>query len=278
MDDRNNSAWRDQVTDGIGWRERPGDGPVLVCLHGIGSRASGWTALAEHLPGWRIIAWDAPGYGPSAPLAVEWPVAQDFAGALKCLTDGLELGRFHLLGHSLGTLIGASYALNYPQVVESLTLASCAQGGGVAPGGTLSAPHQARINELQELGVYEFSMKRAARLINRPDRNPDLVSQVQSAMSTVSLPGYAQAVRMLASGSLARDCAALSTPTAVIVGAEDVVTPPEQSQRAHAALTAPRALVVVPECGHALPLQAPAALARLILAQAAASADPGVSS
>ncbi|MCB1407050.1 MAG: alpha/beta hydrolase [Rhodobacteraceae bacterium] len=278
MADLDHGDWRDHVTDGIGWRERPGDGPALVCLHGIGSRASGWEPLAAYLPGWRLIAWEAPGYGPSAPLAEEWPVAQAYAKALKDLTNGLGLTAFHLLGHSLGTLIGVSYARNYPQGLESLTLASCAQGGGLMPKETLAPAHQTRISELQELGAERFSSQRAPRLIHQPDRNPALVAAAEAAMRSVTLPGYAQAVRMLASGALAQDCAMLSTPTAVIVGAEDVVTPPDQSQRAYDALRAPRGLVVVPECGHALPLQAPAALAQLILTQAAARAVQGVSS
>ena len=261
--------WVDHVLDGIAWRERPGPGPVLVCLHGIGSRAWGWDGLASRLPDWRLIAWDAPGYGVSAPLDRDWPVARDYADALERLTKALELSDFHLVGHSLGTLIGASYARNYPQAVKSLTLVSCAQGGGLTPGETLEQRHQMRIDDLQELGAQEFSKARAPRLIFRPEANPALVAAAQQAMASVTLPGYAQAVRMLASGDLAQDCSKLSTATAVLVGAEDLVTPPDQSRRAHRLLANPVSLTLVPDCGHALPLQAPAALADILIAQAA---------
>ncbi|MCB1398163.1 MAG: alpha/beta hydrolase [Rhodobacter sp.] len=269
------AEWRDHLTGGISWRERPGDGPVLVCLHGIGSRAFGWQALAECLPGWRVIAWDAPGYGKSVPLTVDWPVARDYAQALEGLTNVIGLTKFHLVGHSLGTLIGASYARNYPQAAKSLTLTSCAQGGGVTPGAALAAAHQARINDLQEVGAEKFSEIRSPRLVYRPEANPALVAQVRAAMATVTLPGYAQAVRMLAAGDLTADCAEISTGTAVVVGAEDIVTPPAQSERAFAALKNPRGLTVVPGCGHALPLQAPLALAQIIRAQAETCADQG---
>lgn len=94
-------------------------------------------------------------------------------------------------------------------------------------------------------------------------------------MATVTLHGYAQAVRMLASGDLAADCARIAAPTAVIVGAEDTVTPPAQSARAHAALRSPGAFVTVPGCGHALPLQAPEALAALIRSHALAHHPEG---
>jgi pimeloyl-ACP methyl ester carboxylesterase len=117
----------DQRGGGFAWRERPGaaGAPVLVCLHGIGSNAGAFDALVPHLPAdWRVIAWDAPGYGDSRPLVPDWPLAADYAGALAQFAGRLGLGRFRLLGHSLGTLIGAAFASRHPGRVERLTLAA----------------------------------------------------------------------------------------------------------------------------------------------------------
>ena len=48
---------------------RAGDGPPLVCLHGIGSGSASWAAQLEALAArFDVIAWDTPGYGGSAPL------------------------------------------------------------------------------------------------------------------------------------------------------------------------------------------------------------------
>jgi pimeloyl-ACP methyl ester carboxylesterase len=262
----------DHLDGPLGWREWPGEGPVAVCLHGIGSRASSWARLAEHLPGWRILAWEAPGYGPSAPLPMAAPTAQDYASVLDTFMDARGLERVHLVGHSLGTLIGAAFARAFPERVETLTLASCAQGGGLVPGAALSPAHQARIDDLARLGPKAFAAARAPRLLHH---SPALLAEVESAMASVTLPGYAQAVRMLAGGDLAAACAYLRIPAAVIVGAEDGVTPPEQSRRAHAALPDPGPFHLVPGCGHALPLQAPQALAALILTQAQACTQQG---
>jgi pimeloyl-ACP methyl ester carboxylesterase len=258
---------RDHLTAGIGWRDWPADGPIALCLHGIGSRAAGWARLARALPDWRLIAWEAPGYGPSAPLPMPAPTAADYAAALNALIEGLDLPRVHLVGHSLGTLIGAAFARRWPDHLETLTLASCAQGGGLAPGAPLAPTHQARIDDLAALGPTDFARTRAPRLIHDAPAHPDLARDATDAMASVTLPGYAQAVRMLAMGDLVADCRRIETPTAVIVGAQDVVTPPDQSARAHAALPNPGAFVTVPGCGHALPLQAPGALATLLQAQ-----------
>lgn len=257
----------------MSWRERPGAGPVLLALHGIGSEARCFDRLAACLPGWRLIAWNAPGYGASAPLAQDWPLAADYAAALHGLVTALGLGRVHLLGHSLGTLVAAAYAARHPDRLHSLTLAACAQGGGVPPGSPLPAAHAARIDGLRDEGASAFAAARAPRLIHAPEANPGLVAEVRDSMARVTLPGYAQAVRMLASGNLADDCAQLAVPTAIVVGSRDSVTPPDQSARAHSALSADMQVgfTQIPDTGHALHLQAPQALARVLVTQAEAS-------
>jgi len=53
---------------GISYREA-GAGPALVLLHGIGSSSASWLFQLESLAGYRLIAWDAPGYGGSAFLS-----------------------------------------------------------------------------------------------------------------------------------------------------------------------------------------------------------------
>lgn len=260
--------FQDHVAGGFGWRERPGEAGAgalpLVCLHGIGSEARAFDALAGALhAGLRVIAWEAPGYGPSAPLPQDWPEPADYADALARLADGLGLERFWLLGHSLGTLIGAAFAARHPDRVAGLALVSCAQGMGVAPGSPLPARAQARIDDLERLGPAAFACARAPRLIHEPARHSELVAAVAAGMARVRLPGYAQAVRMLASGDLAGQAAALRVPSCVFVGAEDVVTPPAQSRAVWDALPAPtrRHYAELSDTGHAAPQQAPAALA-----------------
>ena len=46
--------------------------PTVVFLHGIGGGRQGWAAQQAHVAqlGWRSLAWDMPGYGASATIAV----------------------------------------------------------------------------------------------------------------------------------------------------------------------------------------------------------------
>ena len=81
------------------WQES-GTGPALVLLHGISSGSASWHKQLNDprlQRCCRILAWDAPGYGGSAPLAAEKPTAACYAGALARMLDAgedpLYLGR-----------------------------------------------------------------------------------------------------------------------------------------------------------------------------------------
>jgi pimeloyl-ACP methyl ester carboxylesterase len=130
-----------------------GSGPPLVLLHGIGSAAVSFCHQLDGLSAdFRVIAWDAPGYGGSTPLATSELDPGGYAAALKCFLDALALDRIHLLGHSLGTLIAARFTAEQPERVITLTLSSVARGHG-----RLSAAEQrralaARLNDVAELG------------------------------------------------------------------------------------------------------------------------------
>ncbi|MAM63184.1 alpha/beta fold hydrolase [Maritimibacter sp. UBA3975] len=258
------SGWTTHSAAGLEYLERPGNGETLVLLHGIGSQAASFTPLLPHLPrSARVIAWSAPGYGESHPLDREWPEATDYAAALRRLFAALDIGRATLVGHSLGALMGAAFAARHGDLVCRLVMASPALGHGVVRGGGLSSAAQSRIDDLEHEGAAAFAAARAARLVHRAEDHPEAVEIVRDAMSRVKLPGYAQAARMLASGRLLDDAERLSVPTDVIVGAGDVVTPPDGARRAHAAVPARYrgAFTLVPEAGHAIYQQAPAAFA-----------------
>ena len=77
-------------------------------------------------------------------------------------------------------------------------------------------------------------------------------------------PFAGQAVRALAAGDLQADAANIAAPTLVAVGAQDVITPPANAHAAFAALPRGLRLTEVPDAGHALPQEAPAAVAALL--------------
>lgn len=246
---------------GITYLRRRGPGRVLICLHGIGSRGESFAPMLPHLPGdWDVIAWNAPGYAGSDPLAADWPDEGAYADALLALLDALNLERVTLLGHSLGTLMAARFAADHPGRVEALILGAAACGHGGPVGGPLSEAAAGRLDALQRDGAAAFAAARAPRLVGDQLAHPEALPRVEAAMAAVTMPGYGQAVRMLASGRLADSLRRVSVPAGVIWGAGDVVTPRAQTDRALEALGgAP--LRVIPGAGHALHAEAPEAFA-----------------
>lgn len=264
---------------GIEVLRRPADGAPVVFLHGIGSRAASLTPLVPYLPAdLDLIFWNAPGYGDSAPLAADWPTEDDYADALLSLLDALTLDRVHLVGHSLGTLMAARFAARHPERTASLTLASCASGYGVAVGDPLPEKAQGRIDALEALGGPEFARTRAPRLVFEPETHPDAVAAIEAAMAAVTMPGYGQAVRMLASGRLQDSLRQVGAPTTFIWAEGDLVTPEAQTLGAIAARREAGGHEPgyhrIGGAGHALYLEQPAAVAAA-LAEAIAGAGHG---
>lgn len=258
---------------------RRGPGPVVVFLHGIGSNAASFAPIFNSLPSdLSLLAWNAPGYGASAPLAADWPLAEDYAAKLAVFLDQLGHGSVHLVGHSLGTLIAAAFARRHPDRLQSLTLAAAANGYGVQQGGVLPDKVGARLQDLARLGPKAFAKARAANLVHDPAAHPDLVARVEAGMGQVNPKGYSQAVRMLASGDLPGDLAHVALRPGFIIGAQDNVTPMPQTIAAATAWEAAHgtkpAITEIDQAGHAVYLQQPDAFCAALTDHMALSATP----
>lgn len=261
-------GFEQHISEGLSYLERKGNGPVVVCLHGIGSNAGSFSRLLTELPvDWRVIAWNAPGYLNSVPLTMDWPAASDYADALLAFLDQLDLDRVSLLGHSLGCLTAASVALRAPERLEVMILACCALGHGVEQGSVLSPSSQKRITDLETLGPKGFAAARAGRLVFEPEHNVEVADFVLRNMAEVSMPGYGHAARLLAGGKLLDDLSACMVPTSVIFGAEDVITPPANSRKAYATLpqTVRGQLISIAGAGHAAYQQCPKEFAAAVM-------------
>ena len=102
-----------------------GEGPPLLCLHGLGGTKASFlptlSALAERN---RVIAVDLPGFGDSdKPLTAAYD-APYFADAVVAMLDALELDRADLVGNSMGGRIAIEAGLLHPDRVGRLVLLS----------------------------------------------------------------------------------------------------------------------------------------------------------
>lgn len=227
--------------------EEAGDrGPLLLCLHGIGSSSASFAPqFAELSALLRVVAWDAPGYGkspdPAAALTLD-----DFADAAAAVIRERGTGA-HVLGVSWGGVIALRLATRHPGLVTSLIVADSSPGSGTD--GARAEAMRARAVELAELGPRAFAEARGPRLVS-PGAPDELVRRVVDTMAgAVRLPGYAYAVESMASADLRAELPTVAAPTLVLCGDQDTVTGPEASQAI--AGSVPRtACVIVKDAGH----------------------------
>ncbi len=100
-----------------------GDGPVVVLVHGIASSSVTFKNLVPLLePRHRVISIDILGFGRSpAPVDATYTIEEHVA-ALRATLASLKMRDFVLVGHSLGSLIVARLAAEYPKGITKLAL------------------------------------------------------------------------------------------------------------------------------------------------------------
>lgn len=240
----------------------PGQGPSVVLLHGISSGAASWVHVATRIGAdAHVLAWDAPGYGDSAPLAADAPTDADYAERLHELLQALGIERCVLVGHSLGALMACALARGEGAGrVDRVLLISPAAGYG-APGRAAERERvrSERRQALQTLGVGGMAERIPARLLS-PTADAAQRAWVQWNTARLHPAGYLQAVELLCASDLAAQ--RLEVPVQVACGDADAVTPPAACRAVAEALGAP--FEAIDGAGHASPIEQPDAVARLI--------------
>jgi pimeloyl-ACP methyl ester carboxylesterase len=104
-----------------------GKGPVVVLLHGNGTRAedfSGSGVLDRLAVDHRVVAFDRPGYGFSErPKNRTWTPERQADLVIRAL-ERMGIEQPVVVGHSWGTLVALALGLDHPQRVRGLVLLS----------------------------------------------------------------------------------------------------------------------------------------------------------
>ena len=119
----------------------PADGPLLVCVHGLGGSLLNWAALAPLLtPTCRVLALDLAGFGRTQGGADPTSVEANQHLLHRFLTEVAGTPAI-LVGNSMGGLIAAMQASAHPETVAGLVLVDPALPTGhpcaAAPAGRL---------------------------------------------------------------------------------------------------------------------------------------------
>jgi pimeloyl-ACP methyl ester carboxylesterase len=229
----------------------------LLLLHGAGGSSLHWAPALAALGRRRwSVAPDLPGHGRSPALASA-PTPADLLERERELcaafAERIGLGRFILVGHSLGAALALELALAYPGRVERLVLVAAASRLPVEP--ALLALCRDRFSELPA----HFAANGYSPTSSRAQVATWATSQLQAERESV-LADLRACDRFDARARLGAIC----VPTTVISAADDAITPPAEQLALAAAI--PRArLASIPRAGHFVLLERPLAVAQLIL-------------
>ena len=94
---------------------------VMVLLHGLSGHARMWDTFARAMASrYQVMALDQRGHGDT-----EWPRppaydTADFVGDLRAFADACDIGRFTLIGLSMGAHNALAFAVRHPDLIERL--------------------------------------------------------------------------------------------------------------------------------------------------------------
>lgn len=120
--------WVEVASDRVHYRqwEGPGDGPVFVCVHGLGGSLLNWALVAPGLARrGPVVALDLAGFGLTPPshrgtgVAANWRLLGGFLRAL-------DAGPVVLVGNSMGGMLCLIQCAHAPETVRSMILVDAA--------------------------------------------------------------------------------------------------------------------------------------------------------
>lgn len=235
----------------------------VVFINGLLMDTTSWSCqipvFANHF---RVLVYDCRGQGQSQKPAE--PYSQKLHAQDLCnLLDELDIRQAHLVGLSNGGTVAMQMALDYPERVAHLVLVDTFGGADAL----MQAKLRSWLLALEAGGPllrFDVGMPWVlgqAFMKNHPDALKILREKVD--------PLNEMAIRTLIMGTMEYDIRPhlhrVQSPALVLVGEEDVLTPPWYS-RELAHLIPNAQLVVVPQAGHALTLEKPAIFNALTLA------------
>lgn len=241
------------------------DAPAVVFGHGLLFSGLMFAAQVERLRSrYRCVTidWRGQGRSPAAPDGYDMDA---LAADATAIVESLDAGPVHYVGLSMGGFVGIRLAARRPDLVRSLTLLD-----------TSSGPEDPdKISRYRLLGrVYRWVGMGPLRgqvepIMFGPTFLADPGSRVHTddwmrVLKGVERRGMQRAIHGVTDRAPVHDLLpAITAPTLVVVGAEDVATPVAKAEAIHAGIAGSR-LEVVPAAGHSSTIEQPAVLADLI--------------
>ncbi len=238
------------------WREAGGGPDTVLFVHGFPFSGAIWDDQLAAVPeGWRFLAPDLPGFGGTPPAGGTLTMER-IADELVAFLEELGVHRAVVCGLSMGGYASLAFWRRHEARVRALALADtrAVPDTPQARAGRYESAARARANGVRVVADAMLPGLLSAR--TRATR-PDVVARLVGIMEAASVEGVAGALEGMAERpDSTPSLHAITVPTLVLVGEDDILTPPSESELLADRIPA-ATLRVIPAAGHVTCMEAP---------------------
>jgi pimeloyl-ACP methyl ester carboxylesterase len=253
--------------DGIKlYYEETGSGIPIVFVHEFAGDCRAYEQQVRHFSrSYRCITYNARGYPPSdVPDSVDAYSQARARDDIRAVLDALSIERAHIVGISMGGFATVHFGFTYPARARSLVIAGCGYGAAPDKRAQFIEETEAAATRFETLGMeqaahaYALSPARV-QLQNKDPRGfrefAEQFAQHSARGAALTMRGVQQ--RRPSLFDLVDQLKTISAPTLIMTGDEDWSCHEPGLLLKRAIPTA--ALIVMPNTGHAINLEEPAA-------------------
>lgn len=250
--------------------------PVVILLHGFRGTHNDLYAVARGLSNCQVIIPDLPGHGKSAPLKSEHSI-NNLITWLHRFVINLQLEEPPIMiGYSLGAVLAAYYAMDFPNTISKLILisplaASTANGGRSHVSRAINA-HYRNARHLPAglarswLSSPSLARKMYRHMATKTDKKTSIATKdrIKQSLKSFAEPRVVfETYKSFTERHVGEVADRINMPTLFIMGDLDNVSPPA-TQRSAISQVMYAKFSVIRGAGHLLPFEHPSDLAGII--------------
>ncbi|MBT8188224.1 MAG: alpha/beta hydrolase [Croceitalea sp.] len=233
------------ITDGKFRYIEIGEGTPIIILHGLMGGLSNFEGVTSYFPpkGYKVLVPELPIYD----MPMLKTTVKNFAKFLEQFIEHKQLKDVILLGNSLGGHIGLLHTKLYPKMVKALVIT-----------GSSGLYESAMGDGYPKRGDYEFIKKKAQDVFYDPEvATKEIVDEVFATVNDrMKLVKTLAIAKSAIRHNMSKDLPQMKTPTCIIWGENDTVTPPNVAKEFHELLPDSE-LFWIEKCGHAPMMEHP---------------------
>jgi 3-oxoadipate enol-lactonase len=233
-----------------------GSGPTAVLLHGFPFDRTMWREQVAVLSkNYRVITPDLRGQGESESAASP-ATMNTMARDVESLMSALDISQATICGLSMGGYVALAFYRLFPSRVRALILADT-RAQADTDEGKHNRTLQAEKILAEGMATIADSMLPKLLVPETVSKRPEVVKSIRDMMVRMKPEGAAAALLGMAERDDQTELLPqINVPALILVGREDAITPPEDSERMHDAIAGSR-LKIIENAGHLSNLEKP---------------------